>query len=64
MSEPTDPRTRGFNYSSGWGSEPKPPIYLVAARIARQLGTQARELSTKAWALEMADPAPSNASAQ
>lgn len=54
MSETTDPRMQGFNYGTGWGSEPKPPIYHVAAKLARDLGKRATELNHEAWELEMA----------
>ena len=50
----SDPRELGFNYGKGWGSGPKPPVYLVAAQLARQLGRQVSQMSAQAWALEMA----------
>ncbi|HWA92089.1 MAG TPA: hypothetical protein VG889_18765 [Rhizomicrobium sp.] len=50
----SDPRERGFNYGKGWGSAPKPPIFLHATKLAHQLGQQAMALSARAWALEMA----------
>jgi hypothetical protein len=49
-----DPRDLGFNYSTGWGSAPKPPVYLYAMKLARQLGQEVVEKSAQAWALEMA----------
>ena len=54
MSDTSDPRTRGFNYGVGWGSDPKPPVFLTAAKLARDLGKRAAELNREAWALEMA----------
>jgi hypothetical protein len=50
----SDPRDLGFNYGTGWGSAPKPPIYLLAIKLARRLGQDAVEKSAQAWALEMA----------
>jgi len=50
----SDPRELGFNYGRGWGVAPKPPVYLVAAKLARQLGRQLSQMSAQAWALEMA----------
>ena len=50
----SDPRDLGFNYGKGWGSVPKPPVYLQAAKLARQLGREAAQMSAQAWALEMA----------
>jgi len=50
----SDPRDLGFNYSTGWGSAPKPPVYLHATLIARRLGQEVVERSAQAWALEMA----------
>lgn len=48
------PRQRGYNYGEGWGSDPKPPIYLEAAKLARVLNQEANLKSMEAWALEMA----------
>lgn len=50
----SDPRELGFNYGRGWGAAPKPPVYLQAAKLARQLGQQVSQMSAQAWALEMA----------
>ena len=50
----SDPRALGFNYGKGWGSDPKPPIFLEATRLARILGQEAVQMSARAWALEMA----------
>jgi hypothetical protein len=50
----SDPRERGFNYGRGWGSAPKPPVFLHATKVAHKLGKQATEMSARAWALEMA----------
>jgi hypothetical protein len=54
MNQVIDPRTLGFNYGPGWGSEPKPPVYITAVRICHVLGQEATRMSAKAWALEMA----------
>jgi hypothetical protein len=54
MNQAIDPRTLGFNYGPGWGSEPKPPIYNTAMKVAFVLGREATKLSAQAWALEMA----------
>ncbi len=48
------PRTKGFNYGIGWGSAPKPPIYLSALALARTLTRRAVRMSQEAWVLEMA----------
>jgi hypothetical protein len=48
-----DPRDKGFNYGSGWGSGPKPPAYATAVILARKLGQRAIEMSRQAWAFEM-----------
>ena len=50
----SDPRDAGFNYGRGWGSAPKPPIYLEAMKLSRELNRQRMILSQKAWALDMA----------
>ena len=50
----SDPRAAGFNYSTGWGSHPKPPIYLEALRLSRRLNATALDASQRAWTLEMA----------
>lgn len=50
----SDPREAGFNYGKGWGSAPKPPIYLEAAKLARQLNKESALISARAWALELA----------
>ena len=50
----SDPRDRGFNYGTGWGSGPKPPLYLEAAKRSRALNAEARASSARAWSLEMA----------
>jgi hypothetical protein len=49
-----DPRESGFNYGKGWGATPKLPVYLHAAKLARQLAHEGTLISTRAWALEMA----------
>jgi hypothetical protein len=50
----SDPRDLGFNYGPGWGSQPKPPVYLRAAKLSRVLARRLAEQSAKAWRLEMA----------
>jgi hypothetical protein len=50
----SDPRNNGFNYASGWGPMPKPPIYHRAMHVARELGREAAAKSSRAWSLEMA----------
>jgi hypothetical protein len=50
----SDPREAGFNYAKGWGSAPKPPIYLAAAKLTRQLNQESALISARAWALELA----------
>jgi hypothetical protein len=50
----SDPRMRGFNYSTGWGSSPKPPPYLHAIQVSRRLNERAAEVAREAWELEMA----------
>lgn len=50
----SDPREAGFNYAKGWGNAPKPPIYLEAAKLARQLNQKSALISARAWALELA----------
>ena len=50
----SDPRERGFNYGRGWGTAPKPPVFLNATQLARKLGREVAEKSAQAWALEMA----------
>ena len=54
MTATNDPRMQSFNYGGGWGTDPKPPIYAVAAQLARTLGKRAVDLSQEAWELEMA----------
>lgn len=49
-----DPRTRGFNYSTGWGGTPKPPLYYQAMKLSRELNREAQEASRRAWELEHA----------
>jgi hypothetical protein len=48
-----DPRTQGFNYGTGWGSAPKPPIYIEGMRRAQALSEEANQKQQEAWALEM-----------
>ena len=50
----SDPRDLGFNYGKGWGNQPKPPVYLQAMKLARNLSEEAVEKSAQAWKLEMA----------
>lgn len=50
----SDPREQGFNYASGWGSAPKPPLYHHASKLARQLGQEAIQKSAQAWQLDLA----------
>lgn len=50
----SDPREAGFNYGKGWGGTPKPPIYLEAAKLARQLTQESALISARIWALELA----------
>ena len=50
----SDPRKSGFNYGKGWGATSKPPVYLHAAKLARQLAHESSLISARAWALEMA----------
>ena len=50
----SDPRKSGFNYGEGWGATSKPPVYLHAAKLARQLAHESSLISARAWALEMA----------
>jgi hypothetical protein len=50
----SDPREFGFNYGRGWGNAFKPPIYLRAAKLARELGEEAARNSAQAWVIEMA----------
>ena len=54
MNQIIDPHTLGFNYSSGWGHEPKPPVFHTAMKLCQFFTTQAREASDRAWSLEMA----------
>lgn len=49
-----DPRMRGFNYSTGWGAEPKPATYLEGIRLCRRLSEEALGKAQEVWALEMA----------
>ena len=49
-----DPRDKGFNYSTGWGSDPKPPLYLEAMKKAQELNRVASEASKEAWEMEHA----------
>ncbi|MDB5580968.1 MAG: hypothetical protein JWR80_6144 [Bradyrhizobium sp.] len=53
MNKMIDPRSLGFNYGSSWGTQPKPPVYHAAVKVAFTLQRQAREISDKAWRLEM-----------
>jgi len=53
MDKMIDPRSIGFNYGSSWGAQPKPPVYHAAMKVAFVLQRQAREISDKAWRLEM-----------
>lgn len=48
-----DPRMQGFNYGTGWGSDPKPAIYFEGMKIAQALTAEATQKSTEAWALDM-----------
>ena len=48
-----NPRANGFNYGTGWGPEPKPPVYLQAMVTVRRLNKMATDASRTAWALEM-----------
>ncbi len=50
----SDPRESGFNYATGWGKAPRPPIYHHAAKLAYRLGQEAALISARAWALELA----------
>lgn len=54
MTELIDPRMLGFNYSSGWGSGPKPPVYHLAMKVAQALSQHATKMGKNAWELEMA----------
>ena len=49
-----DPRSEGFNYSEGWGGDPKPPVYATALHLAHELRAHASLLSDRAWKLDMA----------
>lgn len=53
MDRSNDPRLRGFNYGSGWGDAPKPPVYHAAAKLAYDLGRAGRVIMDRAWDLEM-----------
>jgi hypothetical protein len=53
MNKMIDPRSLGFNYGSSWGNRPKPAVYHEAMKVAFILQRQAREISDKAWQLEM-----------
>ena len=54
MSDKSNPRKRGFNYGVGWGSEPKPPLYIASLLRARFIRLEAQKISAAAWDFEMA----------
>lgn len=48
------PRKSGFNYGSGWGSEPKPSIYFDAVRLSQALDARAHAATAQAWKITTA----------
>jgi hypothetical protein len=48
------PRANGFNYGTGWGKAPKPPIYFDAVRLSIALDQISHDASARAWRLTTA----------
>lgn len=54
LSNQPSPREAGFNYGTGWGQEPKPPIYFEAGKLMTVLRAHAHDATALAWSMEMA----------
>jgi hypothetical protein len=54
VEEAVNPRKAGFNYGTGWGSAPKPPIFAAGEALAQRLGAAAIAASRDAWEVDHA----------